>query len=55
MNFDPILNLTSGLGIILDIIFTSIEAISLPFVTVVLYPLQTIFQYLTSGTTVTTI
>lgn len=48
MTFDPVLLFTSAVGGGLDFLFTTFEAISLPFVSVVLYPLQSIIAYFSS-------
>ena len=48
MNFDPVLLFSNAVGAGLDFLFTTFEAISLPFVTIVLYPLQSIFLYFSS-------
>jgi hypothetical protein len=47
--FDPVINLGSLLGMVLDILGTTITAFLLPFMTVVVVPIQSILQWLTGG------
>jgi hypothetical protein len=47
--FDPATNFSSLLGMLFGIVGTTVTAFFLPFVTLVLEPLQSIFQWFTQG------
>jgi len=47
--FDPVTNLTSLLGMAFDIVGTTITALFLPFLTIVVGPALRILQFFTQG------
>ena len=47
--FDPVTNITSLLGMVFGILGTTISALFLPFITVVVVPIQSILQWLAGG------
>jgi hypothetical protein len=49
MTFDPLTNLGGLLGMLLDIVTTTIAALLLPFVNLVVVPIQTVLQRFTAG------
>jgi hypothetical protein len=45
--FDPVTNLTSMLGMVFDIVSTTVLALALPFLTLVVGPIQSILTLFT--------
>jgi hypothetical protein len=49
MTYDPILNITSGIDMVFQIFLTTLQAVALPLVSLVLYPLQSVISFITAA------